>query len=436
MDADLIRQVLDAEVDALMPPQVNLWPSIESSATARSPGRSRQLRVSIGRIVIVSLALGLIAVAIRLAARVPNASASEILRRADAVWASQVSGAEVIFESYSVAGREGNLFRADLWRTVDGAAMRYELTNRDGELVFFAMRQGDQVWRSLHDEAPGETPVEVVLHATAHQLEEISSDTRVASPLFRSLFYGLPDLNDLLLARREECLSVSCLLDSPELGDERVRLVGEDVTELGRQVYVIAIREGVQPDPSSLDRARLLTIDSESFELVQYTDIQGNSLVVLQHRPLSEDEEPEVLFLAAPEGARVIEVTAGWQPSPPAQSGEGDVVSIVSAAPSPSVPLTGREQFDVSVHYRLVSSPLATLEVLLVPQCLATAATNCDGSVAGGDRVIVGAGTGTIHVEFTLDEWNLQDQLVLSAYLDTGGIARYFTDYTWEPAGQ
>jgi hypothetical protein len=436
MDAELIRQVLDAEVDALMPPHVNLWPSIERAATARSPGRSRQLRVSKGRIVMVSLALGLVAVAIRLAVRVPSASAGEILRRADALWASQVGGAEVIFESYSVTGRDGNLFRADLWRTVDGAGMRYELANRDGELVFFAMRQGDQVWRSLHDEAPGERPVEVVLHATTHQLEEIGSDQRVASPLLRSLFYGLPDLNDLLLARREECLSVSCLLGSSELGDEGVRLVGEEATESGRQVYVIAIREGVQLDPSSSNRARLLMIDSESFELVEYTDIQGNSLKVLQRRPLSDDEEPDDIFLAAPQGARVIEIPAGWRPSPPAESGEGDIVSIVSVAPSPSVPLTGDEQFDVSVHYRLVSSPLATLEVLLVPQCLGTPTTSCGGGVVGGDRVIVGAGRGTIHVEFTLDAWNLQDQLVLSAYLDTGGIARYFTDYTWEPAGQ
>jgi hypothetical protein len=426
-----IREILEEVTDEFVRRQADLWPGIEQRIKARRhfrPGPSRWpalRRIGMGAVAATTL-LVVVLVQIRRAA---PASAAEVMGRAQSSWASRIEGAGIVWERFSVAPAAGGAgLTVEIWRSQDGSQLRYEVVDDPGRPVFLALRDGGEVWRSLHNDTPGHAPVEAILHTSTAQMAVLLDRREASSPLFRSVVYGLADLDGLLVQGRQTCFDLPCLLGVLDLDGDRTKLIGRERTQEGREVYVLGILD--RPD-QSWSEARHVSIDAESYSLVEYTDIQGSVVRLIERRGLGASDVPEGFFRTIPEGIRVLEIPEGWRPPTSAEIGGTDRVWIVSASPNPDVPLGGGERFAVTVGYELVTAPVTNLYVSLMPACHTDPRVPCAGGVAGAGRVMVAAGTGTETLEFALEPWQLQGDIILAAYLDTGGEVRFFPDYTW-----
>lgn len=363
------------------------------------------------------------------------ASAAELLQQANRHLADQASGAAVIYDRLLLDQEAGMVSRqgmvGELWQSPDGQRFRYVLWSAEGELLYFAQRDGDRLWRSFNNLPTGAEAVSTVYQMTMDQYRQsrLPAMTEGHNVLFAELSTGWLEIDRTLADSGGSCADLFCLLGlaggnwqceegscSLMAGDTVfavARLQPDELLAAGRVLHVVAI------EYPQREWTRVIKLDAETSALVEIANFdRGNPVDRLQHverQALAAGAVPAGLFSQAPEGIQVLafgepaeppaeatgqpEATAGGE----AQPAGSDRVWIVSVSPEPGTVLSGPVEFQVTLGYELATLPEASLRVDLYPNFEWTSI-----QVEGSDFVKVTAGTGTVEVRFNVSPETLQ----------------------------
>ena len=364
-------------------------------------------------------------------------SAAEILDRTNARLAAQATGAEVLYDRLLIDWHGLTTQRdvlAELWQSLDGEQLRYQLTSAEGDVLYFVQRDGDRLWRSVHARPIGLEAVTRVYEMSLDQYQAESVPDPSPWELFHSdLSVGWVEIDRVIMQRQGACADLYCLFgvaggawecDAEGCtlnveGDSivRARLVGEEKLDDGRRVQVVELAMGD-------GWTRTLRVDSDSFALVEVVDRErGNFVASLRHlerQALSGPDWPADLFSTIPGDLRVVQ--AG-------QPGAGpDRLWVISATPEPGVELTAQTEFEVVIGYELASVPEAVLQVNLARPGFENINTQDRLPVIKGtDFVEITAGAGQVAVRFSV---NLAEE----QWLDPGDMALFVMLGTWKGA--
>jgi hypothetical protein len=385
-------------------------------------------------------------------------SAAEILHRANATLTLPLEKSAVLYDRLTIDWQAATTQRdvvAELWQAPGGDRFRYQLTDAEGNLLYFVQRDGERVWRSVHAQPVGAETVTAIYELP---LETYRAQIPAGSPslplFFSELSTAWPVLERLVTARSEACADLNCMFGVPQgewtchgeectlpVDDGTVyveALVSRKTLADGRAVYEVRLNF-----PG--DWTRVLLVDAESFALVEITDsVKGRMVTRLRHlerRALSEPLESDQIFGPFPEG---LEVVASDQ----TEAGV-DRVWIVSATPEAGTMLRGRTEFEVVVGYELASVPQASLQIVLArPGCFEASCKelyedNRLPIVGGTDLVTLTAGEGEFTARFSVDPahetWLKPGDMALGVRLATWEgatrmnplLIKEFADYYW-----
>lgn len=368
-------------------------------------------------------------------------SAAEILLRADATLAASLDENTILYDRLSLDWQTGLTTGrntvVELWQAPEGNKFRYQITDADGNLLYFVQRDGDRVWRSVHTQPVGaESVTKVYTLSLEAYRAELSVDASPWLLFYNDLSTGWTALDRLMADRSAVCDDLSCLFSVPDgewacgKGVEgevctlsldgapmlQARRMGEEKLADGRTVQVVQIDLGE-------DWTRTLKVDAETFALVEIADrAQGEPVARLRHlerRPLTEALVDDGLFGAVPQNLEVVlanQTEAGT-----------DRVWIVSALPEPGEALRGRTEFEVVVGYELASAPEGALKVDLARPGWETVEEGRLPIVKGTEFVEVMAGKDEVTLHFTVNPAE-------EAWLEPGDLALMVTLGTWEGA--
>jgi hypothetical protein len=434
---EIILDALEAEAKAIVSTPVGLWPRIEAQAKALGLSSHAGLQPLLFRVLLAGLLVALILIAFTLWQPTSPTSAAEIFDRAISVSTKSFNEGEILYERFFVVIPETKgaggfpqiTATAELWQSFDGRLVRYEVVRGDNQLVTFRMRNGEQLWQSIHIDAPLQKEVEAILYISKVE-EDITypltpqgklDQPTTLSPFRQSLIYALPEIDRLILAYRPTCAGISCLLQAIDVDEEQLEFRLQNETEEKNSIYTIDI-----VDPNSPDTVRRLKIDAEEYTFLEYVDQQGSRLCLLEHQIFSEQELPQDLFSSLPEGIRVLSFDDWWQQEPQ-QEDEMDRLWVVSTEPEPGEPIVG--QWIVTIGYELHSRPLSGLYVFIMPYCKDESDACARGTIAGTSTPLA-AGAGTVTLRLIPEVWHLKGRMVLMAGFDTSHLYA-FEDYVW-----
>jgi hypothetical protein len=366
-------------------------------------------------------------------------SAAEILLRADAALAASLDENTILYDRLSLDWQTGLTTGrnavVELWQAPDGNRFRYQLTDADGNLLYFVQRDGDRVWRSVHTQPVGaESVTKVYALSLGAYRAELSVDSSPWLLFYNDLSTGWTALDRLMADRSAVCDDLSCLFRVPDgewtcgkgaQGEVctlsldgapmlQARRMKEEKLANGQTVQVVKIDMGE-------DWTRTLKVDAETFALVEIADhAQGDLVARLRHlerRHLTDALVDDGLFGAVPQNLEVVlanQTEAGT-----------DRVWIVSASPEPGRALRSRTEFEVVVGYELASAPKGALKVDLARPGWETVDEGRLPIVSGTDFVEVTTGEDEVTVHFTVNPAE-------EAWLETGDLALLVTLGTWE----
>lgn len=283
-------------------------------------------------------------------------SAAEVIERANASMLVQADEGEIIYDRLSLNWKGGfdSEYGAvgELWQSSEGERFRYQLTDTEGNLLYFLQRDREWLWQSIHTQPLGTSPVSQ-LYA-----QEVESEEVPEMPLINSdLGVGWPTIQQRLLMQEEVCVDLYCLLGltSAEL-EERATVEIVDNGDAATYRVVITVHEGPP------DYTRTVIVDRDTYAVVEVVDtVQGSVVATLSHeerQALDAEELPEDFFSQTSEDITVVEAAEG-------DPNTVDRVWIVSVSPKPGVELDEPTEFEVVVGYDLVSLPEAILQVNL-----------------------------------------------------------------------
>lgn len=405
---------LAARLEASRPPVPGISPSFKTGLRNRlMASAARSSEMTLWRPAFRLLALGVLVLAamglwLVWPRGIQTASAADILQRANQVYRLTFQPTDVLYDRLSldilVGPTERNEIKAELWQTSDGASFRYQLTDPDGQLLYFTQRRQDQVWQSFHSQLVGAEAIwrvyhmslEDYLHSPLWQPE--SPDTW--ETLHGDLSVNWAALDRWLLARQQVCADLFCLLgvagegwqcnasechlDLEDGGQWSVTLLENRFVE-GREVYVVALKV------SDGDWQRQLWIDRRTFELVEVQDYLGEMLLLrlqpVERAVLAQADLPQDWFSSLPAGVEAVD----WK------SASGDRLWLISATPAGGTAVSTLTDFQFEIGYELGSVPSANLGVYLWP-----VGEDHPVQFTGRDGYTIEAGKGTVTVNFSV----------------------------------
>ena len=123
---------------------------------SRAPGRravSRRRFIVWGLAVFVVLVVAFVGLW-RSPVSPPDVSASEILELAGQHLSERLAAGDLVYDRWILDWHKGGFQEkdvvAELWRSADGAHMRYQMVDDRGDLLYFDQRDNETVWRSSY----------------------------------------------------------------------------------------------------------------------------------------------------------------------------------------------------------------------------------------------------------------------------------------------
>lgn len=187
LEAGQSKEPLLALAGSLAQSRVN---SVQADKEFKTGLRARLLNTATPKAssrALAPIAMGLAVIAaLWLALRVPQpASAAELLDRANVAYASYMQSGGILHTEFVLSTFEGRPqeLHGESWLAGDEGSSRVELRDSRGRLVYFAQRNGETLWRSMHD-LPIEAPIEALYRLGQDEYE-------LARDLYQQLHPGL-----------------------------------------------------------------------------------------------------------------------------------------------------------------------------------------------------------------------------------------------------
>jgi hypothetical protein len=270
--------------------------------------------------------------------------------------------------------------RAESWQTTNGDIFRGQITDIDGNLVYFVQSDGEQLWRTYQADPEigwGTTPITKVYQMSLEDLllpQEFVPLWVIKPPFFSGLNWEW--VPSVMLQIRPECADLLCVLQQiypePEAtctltecvfyGGAFTRSVanlGNEVMDNGRIISTLEIGE-----------EREIKIDAETYALIAASEPgneSGNQFRFIEHleRQISSiNTFPSSFFSTLPDSLQ----TVPWVPPATAK----DSAWLISSTPLPGSLISDQidtsTNFTLEIGYELATVPEALLQVELVPQ--------------------------------------------------------------------
>ncbi len=310
------------------------------------------------RLVLTAAALAVLVLAVLFGSTLLNKNggrpvvAAELWQQANETMMAEAGGAPYVYDRLRLSWQSSSSayeeITAELWQSASGAQWRYQLSDPEGQIIYFLQQNGSERWQSIHPQPVGTAAVSELFVQPAGEPVALPE----GALLHQDAAAGWLDLNRLLAERAAACLDLYCLLGIDAAGGN-LSSVEETTTDGGRAVYRVQVAL-----PAEFSRTLLL--DRESSRLLAVEDRDRGQLVArLEHverRGLAADELGEGFFASAPDGLTLVQ----------GRPEEGaDRLWIISVSPEPGSTLTAPTQFEVVVGYELVSVPKARIDVAL-----------------------------------------------------------------------
>jgi hypothetical protein len=377
---------------------------------------------------------------------VPEVSAAQVFERASLQLSHRAETNDIIYDRIILDWKKGGFQRedvvAELWRSVDGSHLRYQMY--DGkDLLYYDQHDRDSLWRSSYLRPVDGQVVEFVYqaqyipgHAYMDEYAYMDDKQLVAKFLFRDLSTFWMYIDQMVGAERSDCVDLFCALSSLGQGwgcsgnsctmnlgpifEEADFIVAAEVSGLstladGQEVYEVRTYR-----PEVGDRwYTILKFDTNTYDLLEIEDYARSKLqyrIRLDARnELAWADLPPDFFQTAPEG---IEVRL-WEGDIPLGHREDDRAWIISAEPPQGESLSGMVTVQVEIGYQLTSIEEAALGLGLYWAGHDTA------HPIQYERVPVKGGEGTVQISFTVDADQLGEGnwVVVPGFTDTIGIA-------------
>lgn len=444
-----------------------------STKNAKSTVVGPRLRM----VVALSLFIILVVGAIWIFPGAQPVSAGEILQRANTNFIAQAQGDGILYSQFTLLiDRSYQQLTAvgELWQSLETEQFRYQLVDTEGALLYFVQRDGDRIWRSVHDQPVGTTAVESVYLLTAEQYASLISPEESASqrslpPIFGDLINWI-EVDRWLATQSQTCDDLFCLLglsdseawscdgDSctlpllePELDLPAVMLratvSGKEQFADGRTVFDLEFR--TTHDDALI---RTLKFDSRNFDLVEIVAYSSGNEVArmtfLERQVLSTDT---AFFRTLPEGLGEMEWGGAVNPPDPTLGGTplfhppaGSIVTAIPqlyySFPQKGTTISGQVEFVFFIRPRLGVRGEADLVVRL---CDASpdqgpSFSNCTGLPEVQTRVFKYDGYVRVSFVAQVDEnWPAIVTVALGLRYDDGNsLSVLQPDYFWYVAPQ
>lgn len=284
---------------------------------------------------------------------------------------------------WSAPGEELVELLAESWQTADNEQFRGQVTNAEGNLVYFSQSDGQQLWRTYQaqpNQGWGRDPITRLYRTSAADYQPPQGDAvpewATVPPFYSDL--GLEWVSLAMLQTENQCADAGCVLsklyrdaecddtrclsrNGPTVQKVSVTTTGQETLADGRTVTVFDL----VPDPAG-NRHWTVKIDEQSWALVEWVaymdDVVWRRLQRLERQRLETADLPAEFFSTVPDGLQVNE----WQ----SQAGAEDRVWITAVSPEAGDTLfdnQGNETVALTLDYELASVPEALLFVELVP---------------------------------------------------------------------
>ncbi len=379
-----------------------------------------------------------------LSGNVPTVSAAEVLGKASDRLSARLAAGHVVYDRLLLDWDQGGDWKrkgvvAELWRSADGASLRYQLFD-DGDLLFFEQHDGEQLWRSSQVRPVEGVKVTFVYQAPydpgPNEPDDLADKQLIAQLLFRDLSTFWLNIDQITGAENSACADLFCSLSAlgegwecaesdctlnlgPILGDKELIITAAVTrhTRLsnGKEVYEVRLSGSEFEDQFHT----LLKFDTTTFDLLELEDYwQGQfhyRISLVERKTLARRDLPAGFFQTVPQG---IEVRP-WHGSVPLGHKEDDRVWIISAEPPSGASLTGEIAAQLEIGYQLTSVQEADIEVGM-------SWVGHDSPYAVPDaRATVTGGEGTVQVSFIVNTDRLGEGnwAVGAAFMDRLGVS-------------
>ncbi len=238
----------------------------------------------------------------------PPIPAADILEHANQVWGTIGQNGGVVYEKFYMMIDNALLPYAattEVWRSADGTQVRYQITDLQGRLIYFMLRNGDKVWESgslasLANQAP--TPVTAVLPETLSQYQQ-----ELAAGQGGSIMIETAAGVDRLPTGGPACTDLKCLLGDWTLEKGVSLSRGKDTTdESGNPAAIITVNYAWAPASGNGTASFIVVVDLDTFVMQEYIDPSANMLHVEDYRSLPADGVPADLFTSFPAGVNTV----------------------------------------------------------------------------------------------------------------------------------
>jgi hypothetical protein len=412
----------------------------------RFPRQRARRILPLRRIVVwglVSLAVLVIALIglLRSPGNVSEVSAAEILEFAGQRLADRLEAGDLVYDRLILDWKKGGFKEqdvvAELWRSADGAHLRYQMY--DGErLLYFDQHDSQHLWRSSYIRPVEGRDVDFVYRSDYAPDHDYLDDRQLAAQLlFRDLGNFWIYIDQMAGSERSDCADLFCVLSS--IGQGWNCAQGECTLNLGpifepQDLIIVAdgAKKGWLSNGTEVYQVRLhiqgidsdfyqnLKFDSSSFDLLEIEDFRRAKLHyrirLVERETLDWAQLPPDFFQSTPDG---IEVRS-WPSEQPLGRPEDDAIWIISADPPPDANLSGVVMANLELGYRLTSVEQATIYVRRIDWV-----GHDWASPLQVEDIPITAGEGTVRVSFTFDSEQLGDGewVITPQFADSMGIA-------------
>jgi hypothetical protein len=307
-------------------------------------------------------------------------SAAKVLQKANAIYLSRAAG-DVIYDRMLIDLHTDLVNQHDIigefWQSVHGDQFRFQLVSQNGELLYFAQRNGSRVWRSYHTQPVGSGPVPWIYTMTIDQYRVLNLsglDDPLNTPVLgRTTGLGWLALENRITALSQPCSDLFCVLGltGREWQCSKDRCI---LLEAGKPAYEAVLSTHADTEnvytveirtiPAS-DVTQVVQINAQTYALIEVASYRNGQLVS-RLRPVEwksmaiSDLQPD-FFSSIPEGMQLQDFGTS-QPTAPF-----DRIWVIAVSPQPGTNLTEQSDLRITLGYDLVTRDQALLHVMLWP---------------------------------------------------------------------
>jgi hypothetical protein len=272
---------------------------------------------------------------------------------------------------------------AESWQTADNERFRGQVTDAEGNLVYFSQSDGQQLWRTYQaqpNQGWGREPLSRLYRTSAADYRPPQGDAvpewATTPPFYSDL--GLEWVSLAMLQTENQCASAGCLFSKlyqdAECNEARCLLSRGSttqeisITRKGRETLAdggtVTVFE-LAPEPTG-SWGWTVKIDERNWSVVEWVayvdDTVRRRVQRLERQRLQTTDLPAGFFSTVPDGLQVNK----WQ----TEAGAEDRVWITAVAPEAGDTLfdsQANESVVLTLAYELASAPEALLFVELAP---------------------------------------------------------------------